>query len=264
MARNSGKVIHMSTKIKAIVVLFALTAAGVLNGCGSAPMANSRSQAGGAAGKAGSMARFTINSNYMYAVSDTSLFIFNLKKGDSPSLVSKMKIGWDVETIFSYKDLLFFGTRGGMIIYDIAKREEPLLVSTYRHIYSDDPVVVQAGYAYVTLRSRNGRKENNVLQVYDIKDPSSPILVKTYQMKNPWGLGIDRSKLFVCDGKYGLKVYDASKVNNLKLLETIEEINGYDVIPCGRILIVSARDGIYQFDYNEAKLKKLSRIPVGY
>lgn len=251
------------SKIKAIVVLLALMAASLLGGC-AVPMANSRSAAGGAAGQAGSMARFTINGNYMYAVSDTSLFIFNLEKGDHPSLVSEMRIGWDVETIFSYKDLLFFGTRGGMIIYDIAKKEEPLLVSTYQHIYSDDPVVVQDGYAYVTLRSRNGRKANNVLQVYDIKDPSSPILVKTYQMKNPWGLGIDRGKLFVCDGKYGLKVYDAARVNNLKLLETIEEINGYDVIPCGRILIVSARDGIYQFDYNEAKLKKLSRIPVGY
>ncbi|MBT3202176.1 MAG: hypothetical protein HN350_19915 [Phycisphaerales bacterium] len=254
----------MSTKSKAIVVLFALTAGCVLNGCGSAKMAPSNSWSGGGAGQAGSMARFTINSNYMYAVSDTSLFIFNLKKGDDPSLVSKMRIGWDVETIFSYKDLLFFGTRGGMLIYDIAKPETPLLVSTYQHIRSDDPVVVQDGYAYVTLRSRNGRKENNVLQVYDIKDPSSPILVKTYQMNNPWGLGIDRNKLFVCDGKHGLKVYDAAKASDLKLLETIEDINGYDVIPCGRRLIVSARDGIYQFDYNEAKLKKLSRIPVGY
>jgi hypothetical protein len=264
MARNSGKVIHMSNKIRAIAVLLALAVAGVLSGCNAVPMAQSRSWGGGASGKSGSMARFTINSNYMYAVSDTSLFIFNLEKGARPALVSKMAIGWDIETIFSYKDLLFFGTRGGMIIYDIAKREQPLLVSTYRHIRSDDPVVVQDGYAYVTLRSRNGRKENNVLQVYDIKDPSTPILVKTYQMNNPWGLGIDGGKLFVCDGKHGLKVYDATKASNLKLLETIEEINGYDVIPCGRSLIVSARDGIYQFDYNEAKLKKLSRIPVGY
>ncbi len=263
MARNSGKVIHMNNRIKAIAVLCALAAGGVLGGCASSPLAQSMSRAGGA-GQAGSMARFTINGNYMYAVSETSLFIFNLKEANDPSLVSKMAIGRDVETIFSYKDLLFFGTRGGMIIYDIAKKEEPMLVSTYRHIRSDDPVVVQDGHAYVTLRSRNGRKENNVLQVYDIKDPSSPILVKTYQMNNPWGLGIDGDKLFVCDGKHGLKVYDATKADNLKLLETLEEINGYDVIPCGRSLIVSARDGIYQFDYNEAKLRRLSRILVGY
>jgi len=248
------------------MILLALATAAVVNGCASAsaPMAHSKSGAGGAAGQAGSMARFTINGNHMYAVSDTTLFIFDLKKGDQPSLVSKMSVGRDIETIFSYEDLLFFGTRGGMIIYDIARREQPLLVSTCRHIYSEDPVVVQDGYAYVTLRSRNERQENNVLQVYDIKDPSAPILVKTYQMKNPWGLGIDGDKLFVCDGKYGLKVYDAGDVKDLKLLETLEEINGYDVIPRRRSLIVSARDGIYQFDCNEAGLRKLSRIPVGY
>lgn len=39
---------------------------------------------------------------------------------------------------------------------------------------------------------------------------------------------------------------------------------GDDVIPNDRILIVSARDGIYQFDYSTHQLRKLSRIPVGY
>ncbi len=216
-------------------------------------------------GKSGSMARFTITDDFMFAVSDNSLHIFNLEKRNQPQLVQKLNIGWGIETIFSYKDLLFFGTRTGMLIYNITDPQNPIFVSEYRHIYSCDPVVVEDGYAYVTLRTQaQCRTGNNELHIYDIKDPTSPLLIKSYQMKNPWGLGIDRKKLFVCDGKYGLKVFDANNPENIQLLETIEHINGYDVIPHDHILIVSARDGIYQFDYTTNQLKKLSRIPVGY
>ena len=152
-----------------------------------------------------------------------------------------------------------------MLIYNITDPTTPIFVSEYQHVYSCDPIIVEDGYAYVTLRSQaQCRTGNNELHIYDIKDPTTPILIKSYQMKNPWGLGIDRKKLFVCDGKYGLKVFNANNPENLQLIETIESINGYDVIPNDHILIVSARDGIYQFDYSTNQLKKLSRIPVGY
>jgi len=211
------------------------------------------------------MHRVTIKDDFMYVVSKNSLHIFDLKEKSQPRLVQTLNVGWGIETIFSYKDLLFFGTRTGMLIYNITDPENPHYVSEYRHVYSCDPIVVEEGYAYVTLRNQaQCRTGNNELHIYDIKDPTSPILIKSYQMKNPWGLGIDRKKLFVCDGKYGLKIFDANDPENIELLETIEYINGYDVIPYEHILIVSARDGIYQFDYSANQLKKLSRIPVGY
>jgi hypothetical protein len=216
-------------------------------------------------GKAGSMARFTIKDDFMYAVSESSLRIFNLQKRGQPQLVQTLALGWGIETIFSYKDLLFFGTRTGMLIYTIADPGNPMYVSEYRHIYSCDPIVVEDGYAYVTLRTQTRcRRGSNELQIYDIKDPTEPILIKSYEMGNPWGLGVDRKKLFVCDGKYGLKVFDAGDPEEIQQLETIEYINGYDVIPHEHLLIVSARDGIYQFDYSTQQLKPLSRIPVGY
>jgi hypothetical protein len=232
----------------------------LLSGCAKMPVSSAASS-----GKAGSMARFTVVDDHLYAVSEGSLHVFDLKVRNHPALVGSLDIGWGIETIFSYKDLLFFGTRTGMLIYNIAAPEEPLFVSEYRHINSCDPVVVEDGYAYVTLRTQTQcRRGANELQIYDVKDPGSPILIKTYEMKNPWGLGIDQKKLFICDGKYGLKVYDAKNPEQIKLLETVSDINGYDVIPFERILIVSARDGIYQFDYSSNRLVKLSRIPVGY
>ena len=211
------------------------------------------------------MARFTIADEHMYAVSETTLHIFDLSERSQPRLVTAVEVGQGIETIFVYKDLLFFGTRLGMLIYSIEEPENPAFLSEYRHVYSCDPIVVEDGYAYVTLRNqaqcRTGRNE---LHIYDIKDPTEPLLIKSYPMGNPWGLGIDRKKLFVCDGKHGLKVFDASDPEQIEMLETIESINGYDVIPNDRILIVSARDGIYQFDYSTHRLRRLSRIPVGY
>ncbi len=166
---------------------------------------------------------------------------------------------------FSYKDLLFFGTRTGMRIYTISDPEKPMYLSSYQHIYSCDPIVVEDGRAYVTLRTESRcRRGKNELHIYDIRDPTAPIMIKSYPMKNPWGLGVDGKKLFICDGQHGLKVFDAADPEHLRHLETLEEINGYDVIPNDHILIVSARDGVYQFDYSANKLKKLSRIPVGY
>ncbi len=251
----------MTLRIVSVLTLFLLVVAVVLDGCSPKRSAPSSSSSG----KGGSMARFTIKDDFMYTVSDTSLHIFNIKKKHQPEFVGKLKIEWGIETIFSYKDLLFFGTRTGMLIYNIADPEKPVFYSKYQHIYSCDPVVVEEGYAYVTLRNQVGcRRGKNELQVYDIKDPTEPILLKSYQMKNPWGLGIDGKKLFVCDGKFGLKVFDTKDPKNLKLIETLKEINGYDVIPNDKTLIVSARDGIYQFDYRQKRVKMLSRIPVGY
>ncbi len=260
MAQDTRKVNKMRIKRLAEALLLIGLTAFLISGCSKMQVSSSAS-----AGKAGSMARFTISGDHMYAVSDNTLYVFDLTEKNQPIQVQTLSIGWGIETIFSYKDLLFFGTRTGMLIYNISDPEEPMFVSEYRHINSCDPVVVEDGYAYVTLRTQTQcRRGANELQIYDIKDPSSPILLKTYEMQNPWGLGIDRKKLFVCDGKFGLKVYDASDPENIKLLETVSDIKGYDVIPFDRILIVSARDGIYQFDYSSNRLVKLSRIPVGY
>ena len=91
------------------------------------------------------MARFSIKDDFMYAVSESSLRIFNLQERDRPQLVQTLELGWGIETIFSYKDLLFFGTRTGMLIYTIADPKDPMYVSEYQHIYSCDPIVVEDG-----------------------------------------------------------------------------------------------------------------------
>ena len=89
------------------------------------------------------------------------------------------------------------------------------------------------------------------------------MLVKSYKLKNPHGLSKDDNTLFICDGADGLKVYDASDVNNLRLLTQVSGIDTRDVIAFDKIALVMAKDGIYQYDYsNTSSLKLLSMIRI--
>src|SRR5262249_19826018 len=69
-------------------------------------------------GRGGSMARFTLMEQYLYAVSDYDLRTFNISSAQDPSLVTKTNIGWGIETIYPFKDKLFIGSTTGMFIYD--------------------------------------------------------------------------------------------------------------------------------------------------
>jgi hypothetical protein len=69
----------------------------------------------------------------------------------------------------------------------------------------------------------------------------------------------------VCEGAYGLKVFDAKDVTALdkNQLAFFEKINTYDVIPLKGTLMMIGSDGLYQYDYKDPKnLKLLSVIPV--
>ena len=112
-----------------------------------------------------------------------------------------------------------------MYIYNISNGNNPVKESQFLHVQSCDPVIADEKYAYVTLRTGttcNG--VNNRLEILDIANINSPSLVKTYEMTNPHGLSKDGNLLFVCDGANGLKVYNASDVNNLKLITRMKEL----------------------------------------
>jgi hypothetical protein len=67
--------------------------------------------------------------------------------------------------------------------------------------------------------------------------------------------------LFICDGNDGLKVYDATTIEHLKLLKHIKGFETYDVIAMNKLAIVVEKSGIRQFDYtNPSDIKLLSTI----
>lgn len=227
-------------------------------------------------GTGGSMARFTIAGNYLYTVDSNNLKTFSLENPSQPRYLKEKDadVGFGIETIFVLDTLLLIGAQDGMHIYNIKRPEFPQFMSTTSHIRSCDPVVASGNYAYVTLNSNNvscGRGIN-VLQIYDISDPTKPVLEKTVEgLKGPQGLGVDGCKLFVCDN--GLKIYDIENPkspiwkNDLSTVPEASGINAYDVIPLNGILLLTGNDGLYQFAYatddnSDFSLKFLSKMEV--
>jgi hypothetical protein len=218
------------------------------------------------AGIGGSMARFTISRNHLYTIDETTMRVYDLALPADPVPGSALNVGWGIETIFPYRDKLFIGSRTGMFIFDAANPAQPTQLSTFGHLQSCDPVVVDDQYAYVTLRSGPTCRNTtlNQLDVVDITDLRNPRLVKTYPMQNPHGLGKDGNTLFVCEGEAGLKVFDAADVRAIDQHQLgTQAIHSYDVIPFRNVAIVVGNDGLYQYDYSDPQnLKLLSKIAV--
>lgn len=217
-------------------------------------------------GVGGSMARFTLAHDYLYAVDNAMLRLFNISEAAAPELESQMSIGWNIETIFPYNNKLFIGTMTGMLIYSLADPANPQYISEFSHVRSCDPVVVEDNYAYVTLRAGNlcGESED-LLDVIDISNINEPFLLKEYPMEEPFGLGIDNSILFVCDGSAGLKIYNAEDPLQIAAnkLKEYPDINAFDVIPLGDVLLMIGIDGLFQYDYsNLDSIYQLSHIPI--
>jgi hypothetical protein len=230
---------------------------------------SSASQSAGASsaittGISGSMARFTLLNNYLYTVTDNALNVFNISQPQNPVFTNKVTIGSGIETIYPFKNNLFIGSTTGMVIYSAANPAQPVQLGTFTHARRCDPVIADEDYAYVTLRGGgNCGGVANELNVVDIKNIQSTKLIKSYPLTNPYGLSKDGNTLFICDGTAGLKVYDATDVNNLKLLQTVSGINTYDVITVNGIAIVVAKDGLYQYDYSNRNNVQL-RSKISY
>ncbi len=231
---------------------------------------DSDSDAGGDnIGQGGSFARLTIAQDHLYAVDEYNLVTFSLEDAMNPRKVDEFELGWGVETIFPMDTLIFIGTQTGMHMLDISDRSRPAYLSAFEHVTSCDPVVAQDTLAFVTLRSGNScRNGNNQLDVLDIRDLRSPKLLASHDMQNPHGLGVKEDLLFVCEGNYGLKIYEIKKGGDLQLIEFFNEIRSKDVIiKEDNLLIVIAEDGLFQYDYRDVKeghLELLSQIRIEY
>jgi hypothetical protein len=208
------------------------------------------------------MARFAIVNDYLYAVNNSSLNVIDVANSNDPVKTSTIPFGWNIETIYPFKQKLFVGSSSGMFIFDINNPSSPLLQGQFNHARACDPVVADDDYAYVTLRSGNECTGFiNQLDVIDVRNVLAPSLVKTYAMTNPHGLAIDGNLLFLCDGKDGLKIYNSSNVLDLKLLYHIKNIETFDVIAWNKRLLVVTTSGLHQYDYSDINnIKLLSKI----
>ena len=228
----------------------------------------------------GSMSRFAIADDYLYTIhirnewysyqgqstvayTTGQLKVFELKN-DRAEQVNTISVGNAVETMFAYEDHLFLGMSNGMMIYSIENPSAPVYTSSTWHFWGCDPVVVSGNYAYLTVRSTNVcGQSGNFLQVIDISNIAQPNIVAQFALQEPYGLGVDDNKLFICDN--GLKVFDTTNpaVVGTKQLFSTTDFKGFDLIPYNNLLLVIGGDGLYQYSYSsDNELNRLSVIPV--
>ena len=206
-------------------------------------------------GVGGSMARFITYDDYLYALeSSWKLKSINIADTDNLVVEKELSLWGNVETLFISDDYLYVGTSNGMHILDLVNPAAPNFLSSYTHITACDPVVVEGDRAFVTLRSGNTcGGTQDLLELIDISNKFEPKRLSSFTMTEPYGLGIDNGILFVCEGKYGLKVYDATYENSITshLIAAFPGINAYDVIPMENFLFMIGEDGFYIYDYSD-------------
>ncbi|WP_031528469.1 LVIVD repeat-containing protein [Dyadobacter crusticola] len=233
----------------------------------SAASSASPQSAGGSNGQAGSMSRFALHQQFLYTVSQNQLHLFNIASPSKPIDFTTITLGWGIETIFPYQNKLFIGSATGMFIYDNSNPSEPKQLSVFQHGRACDPVVVHENIAYVTLRTGTAcAGTQNQLDLVDVSSPTSPQLIKSYQMENPHGLSIDFPTLYLCEGEHGLKLFNVTDKFDVdkNQIAHFKDMDAYDVISLGKTLLLIGKDGFYQYDAsNPRDLKLLSKIPVG-
>ncbi len=214
---------------------------------------------------AGSLARFGIKGDRLYALNQSKIESFALSP-ETDHLAS-VDTDWGIETVYPYKDHLFVGAEAGMYIYGLDDPDRPNLVGEFVHARACDPVWVSGDIAYVTLRDGNQCAGFiNQLEVLDVSQFDNPRLINTHPMHNPRGLSVLGEQLYLCDGEEGVKVLDISnpQAETLPLLLQHREhmANDIIIIPPINLAMVVGEGGIHQYLIEEDNLRLISVIDV--
>jgi len=124
----------------------------LLVACSGEGGSSSTAAAGGGTGIAGSTARMVVVDGFLYAIAENKLQLFTVDTPQVPSPWATVTVDWDIQTLFPCEDYLLVRAADGMHILDNTDVANPMLVGDLTHARTLDPVVANAGYAYVTLK----------------------------------------------------------------------------------------------------------------
>ena len=178
--------------------------------------------------------------------------VYNIEDITNPYFTDGFDVAWNIETLFPYEDKLFIGGQNGMYIYDNTDPSSPRYLSEFVHARACDPVFVDGNTAYVTLSEGNTCANfTNQLDVIDVSDLLAPTLIKSYDMYRPKGLSVYDDKLFLCDDKAGLKIFDVTDKEAISE-NKISSIQGNTLIEVIHMspteIMAIGPDGIFQYN----------------
>ena len=231
---------------------FLLIAFLLLAGCDKA--SDTSALNAGGAGTGGSLARFTITANHLYTVDKQDLKVYDITDGAQPVFKRTIPVGFEIETIFPFKDKLFIGSTSRVYIFSLAdpsnpqKQGEAISPEVMRRC---DPVVAKDTVAYATLRTNGACGGTmSVLAAYDVRDVQNPVQKKLVEVGSPYGLAYSGNTLYVCDQQRGILVFDISSAYDPLLKKQVPLSGSYpiDVIPVGNVLVVWTTKGMTLYD----------------
>ena len=248
-----NKLEHMKKYISLLVIALLF-----LNCDSNSDSSSSNAESFSDTGQGGSLARFTILNDYLYTVDQSNLNVFSIIDRANPVQVNTIPIGFNIETLFNYKEYLYIGSQNGMFIYTIINPEEPAYLSDVQHFTACDPVVANDTHAFVTLHADLGCGTNiNVLEIYDITNITAPFLISSRNLIKPIGLGLYGDYLFVCDDE--VKIFDISDPENTSLISSINQ-NAFDVIIHNDLLILIGEQGLYQYSLDSNAIENMTHL----
>lgn len=210
------------------------------------------------AGQGGSLARFEIANGHLYIADQDRLLYYSLSNEAKPNYVGFRATGMTMETLFARDDqTLFSGNQQGMSIYNIGNGY-PMLLDTYEHILSCDPVVANQSTAYVTLNAQGGCQGLSQMDVLDITTLNNIVNIETIEMESPRGLTLDGDKLYVCDD--GIKRYSIANGPSPVFEKQFEIPNALDIIERDGYFFVSTPSGFTIVDLSGAELQYVANL----
>ena len=207
---------------------------------------------------ASSFSAFALVGDRLYRAQNGSIIVYDVTTADTPSKLSTVPVGWDIETLHPSGDLLFVGGFLGMYIFDREDPDHPKQLSKIQHTRSCDPVVVSGATAYVTLRGGNacGLSPDELLCV-SVSDPANPDVVGQKPMSTPYGLAVQNARLYVSHGIGGYSLVDASDPANVTIEKTWSGKFARDFIWSGNTLFVLTDDNVNLYDVTDPLAPRL-------
>lgn len=223
--------------------------------------------------KNGSMSRIIAVGSYLYAVDDDRLKTINASNPAAMLLTDEKRLGSSIQTIYHQTGKLYIGSASRMYIYDIAANAaNPTQVSVFDYppvFLARDPIIAFDSVIYATTTSGGGWGS---FRVFDNRNIRNPVLRISMDFPEPRGMDRVDSTLYMCDGRFGLKIMDIKQPWNPSVVRTIDQdrtLNGqqtgtdnyFDVIAVSPLLFCYVQDGLQHYDISKPRqpryLKKI-------
>lgn len=223
--------------------------------------------------KNGSMSRIIAVGSYLYAVDDDRLKTIDATNPAAMRITDDRLLGASIQTIYHQAGQLYIGSAQRMYVFDIASNAaKPAPVSTFDYppiILPRDPIIAFDSVIYSTSTSGGGWGS---FRVIDNRNIRNPVLRMSIDMPQPRGMDRVDSTLYLCDGRFGLKIMNITRPWSPFVIRTIDQdktLNGqqsstddyFDVIAVPPLLFCYVRDGLQHYDISTPRqpryLKKI-------